>query len=204
MKMPLGLDQSPSQDDYSTTSSDDTVQFTDIGSDAGNRGPSERILIQPPVTINVFGAGAVTTGGSDTGHTAATTISSTGTSGSSDAVISRLESQIAALSDKVEQLASQIKSAQQPQPRLQVDNGMWRRMKGAPPTQRIAFSKRFESAPRVIVGICKADIDCHRNFRLNVYASAIDSEGFTVNAHYWADTNLFECGVSWVAIGNAR
>lgn len=202
MKMPLG-DQSPQQDDYSTTSSDDTVQFTDIGSDAGNRGRSERIYIQPPVTINVFGAGAVTTGGSATGHTAATITTSSSTSGSSDSVISRLESQIAALSDKVEQLASQINSAQ-PQPRLQVDSGMWRRMKGAPPLQRVAFSKRFESAPRVIVGIFKADIDCNKNFRLNVYASDIDSEGFTVNAHYWSDTKLFECGVSWVAIGNGK
>ncbi|KKO98405.1 hypothetical protein THAR02_09496 [Trichoderma harzianum] len=201
--MPLG-DQSPQQqDDYSTTSSDDTVQFTDIGSDAGNCGRSERIYIQPPVTINVFGAGAVTTGGSATGHTAATITTSSSTSGSSDSVISRLESQIAALSDKVEQLASQINSAQ-PQPRLQVDSGMWRRMAGAPPLQRVAFSKRFESAPRVIVGIFKADIDCNKNFRLNVYASDIDSEGFTVHADFWHDTILFECGVSWVAIGNGK
>lgn len=202
MEMPLG-DQSPQQDDYSTTSSDDPVLLTDIGSDAGNRGRNKRILIQPPVTINVFGAGAVTTGGSDTGHAAATITTSSGTSGSSDSVISRLESQIAALSDKVEQLASQIKSAQ-PQPRLQVESGQWRRVKGSPPLQRIAFSKKFESAPRVIVGICKADVDCSKNFRLKVYASDIDSEGFTVNAHYWSDTNLIECGVSWVAIGNAR
>ncbi|KAK4080302.1 hypothetical protein Trihar35433_1407 [Trichoderma harzianum] len=202
MKMPLG-DQSPQQDDYSTVSSDDTIQFTDIGSDADNRGPSERILIQPPVTINVFGAGAVTTGGSDTGHTAATIISSTGTSGSSDSVISRLESQIAALSYKIEQLASQINSAQ-PQPGLQVDSGLWFRTEGAPALQRITFSKRFESAPRVIVGIFKADLDCSKNFRLNVYASAIDSEGFTIHADFWHDTILYECGVSWVAIGNGK
>ncbi|KAL6836481.1 hypothetical protein J3E69DRAFT_321691 [Trichoderma sp. SZMC 28015] len=202
MKMPLG-DQSSQQDDYSTVSSDDTVQFTDIGSDAGNRGPSERIYIQPPVTINVFGASAVTTGGSDTGHTATIITSSTGTSGSSDSVISRLESQIAALSSKVEQLALQIKSAQ-PQPILQVDSGQWRRMKGALSLQRINFSRRFESAPRVIVSICRANIDCNKNFRLKVYASDIDSEGFTVHADYWADTNLIECGVSWVAIGKGE
>ncbi|KAJ4864882.1 h-type lectin domain-containing protein [Trichoderma breve] len=202
--MPLG-DQSPQQeDDYLTMSSDDTVQFTDIGSDAGNRGPRERIFAQPPVTINVFGAGAVTTGGSDMGHTAATiTTSSTGITGSSDSVISRLESQIAVLSYKVEQLASQINSAQ-PQPGLQVDSGMWRRTEGVPALQRITFSKRFESAPRVIVGIFKADLDCNKNFRLNVYASAIDSEGFTIHADFWHDTILYECGVSWVAIGNGK
>ncbi|OPB38323.1 hypothetical protein A0O28_0014280 [Trichoderma guizhouense] len=200
--MPLG-DQSPQQDDYSITSSDDTVQFTDIGSDADNRGPSERIFVQPPVTINVFGAGAVTTGGSDTGHTAVTITSSTGTSGSSDSVISRLESQIAALSYKVEQLASQINSAQ-PQPGLQVDSGLWFRIEKAPALQRITFSKRFESAPRVIVGIFKADLDCNKNFRLNVYASAIDSEGFTIHADFWHDTILYECGVSWVAIGDRK
>ncbi|KAL6699973.1 hypothetical protein J3F84DRAFT_345264 [Trichoderma pleuroticola] len=179
-------------------SSDDTVQFTDMDSDAGHRGRSKRIII-PPVTINVFGAGAVTTGG----PTAATTTISTGTSGSSDSVISRLESQIAALSCKVEQLASQINSAQ-PQPRLQVDSGLWRRVKGAPALQRVAFSKRFESAPRVIVGICKADVDCNKNFRVNVYESDIDREGFTVHADIWDDTIFFECGVSWVAIGDGK
>lgn len=56
---------------------------------------------------------------------AATTTSSTGISGSSDSVISLLESQMAALSYKVKQLASQINPAQ-PQPRLQVDSGQWR------------------------------------------------------------------------------
>lgn len=43
-------------------SSDGRVQFTDIDSDSGNRGRSEGIFIRPLVTINAFGAGAVTTG----------------------------------------------------------------------------------------------------------------------------------------------
>ncbi|KAM0511457.1 hypothetical protein ACHAPE_009896 [Trichoderma viride] len=199
--MPLRDQSSQQQDDHLTMSSDDAVQFTDTDSDAGNRSRSERIFIQPPVTINVFGASAVTTGGSDTGPTAAITTSSTGISGSSDSVISRLESQIAALSLKVEQLASQINSAQ-PQPRLQVDSGQWRTKRAS--AQRVTFSKRFKSAPRVIVSIFKADLDRNKNFRLNVYASSIDSEGFNVHADIWHDTILFECGVSWVAIGNGQ
>ncbi|KAL6898525.1 hypothetical protein GGI43DRAFT_78954 [Trichoderma evansii] len=202
MKMPLGDQSLRQEDDHLTMSSDDTVQFTDIGSDAGYSGRNERIFTQPPVTINVFGAGSVTTGGSDTVPTAATTTISTGISGNSDSVISRLESQIAALSCKVEQLALQINSAQ-PQPRLQVDSGFWR-TKRASTSQRVAFSKRFQSAPRVIVGISKADSDKNRNFRHNVYASDIDPEGFTVHADIWADTILFECGVSWVAIGDGK
>lgn len=197
MKTPL-RDQSPQQDNHSTMSSDDA------DSDAGNRGRSKRIFIQPPVTINVFGAGAVTTGGYDTGPTAATTTTtcSTGISGSSDSVISRLESQIAALSCKVEQLTSQISSAQPPR-RLQVDSGQWR-TKGASASQRVTFSKRYESAPRVVVSIFKADLHHAKNFRLNVYASGIDSEGFTVHADSWDDTILFGCGVSWLAIGNGQ
>jgi outer membrane murein-binding lipoprotein Lpp len=208
MKVPL-RDQSPQQADHLTMSSDDTVQFTDIDSDTGNHGGNRRIFSQPPVTINiqpsqppvtinVFGAGAVTTGESNT----ATTTSTTGISNSSDSIISRLESQIAALSYKVEQLASQVNSAQ-PQPRLQVDSGQWRN-KMASASQRVNFSKTFESAPRVIVSISKADIDCNANFRLNVFASEIDSEGFTIHANSWLDTVLFECGVSWVAIGNGK
>ncbi|KAM0251713.1 hypothetical protein ACHAQJ_008034 [Trichoderma viride] len=207
MKKPSG-DQSSWQqeDDHLSMSSDDAVQ----DSDARNRRRSRRIFSQPPVTINVFGAGVISTGGSDTGPTVATTNSSTGISGSSDPVISRLESQIADLSCKVEQLASQINSVQR-HPGLQVDSGLWRTKditvhsypKGRA-QQRVTFSKRFQSAPKVIVSIQKADVDCGAHFRVNVYASDIDSEGFTVHIDTWEDTIVYECGVSWVAIGNEK
>ncbi|UKZ80945.1 hypothetical protein TrVFT333_008710 [Trichoderma virens FT-333] len=146
MKAPLGDQPTRQQeDDLVSMSSDYAVQFSDIDSDARGHGQSKRIFIQPPVTINLFGAGA--------GPAAATTFSNTGISGSSDPIISRLESQIAALSSKVEQLASQVNSVQ---PRLQVDGGEWSTQNiqcsypRGPTQHRITFEKRFKSAPRVV------------------------------------------------------
>lgn len=214
MEKAVGEQASWQGDDHASTISDDTVQFTDMDSDAGHHDQIERIVAQPPVTINVYGAGGISG------------------PNSSEAMISRLESQVAALSDKVEQLTAQLNSAPQvaalsekveqlasqlssvpppppPQPSMQIDGGQWTTRSIPLKTgqargltqQRILFSKKFASAPMVLVSIYNADVDCHKNFRVSVFAKRIDAKGFTVNINTWADTVLYDCGVSWIAVG---
>jgi hypothetical protein len=66
---------------------------------------------------------------------------------------------------------------------------------------RIKFSKNFDSVPTVMVSMAEADVSNGGNFRVKVYATNIDLDGFTVHADSWGDTKLYSCGVSWIAIG---
>ncbi|KAI1502556.1 hypothetical protein F5X99DRAFT_158443 [Biscogniauxia marginata] len=66
---------------------------------------------------------------------------------------------------------------------------------------RVGFLKQFKSAPAVMACISSADVSNGANFRVRVYVTAVDSKGFTVHADSWADTQLYSCRVSWIAVG---
>lgn len=66
---------------------------------------------------------------------------------------------------------------------------------------RVNFSKEFSSIPNVMVSMTGADVSGGTNFRVKVYATNVDSRGFTVHADSWNNTQLYSCGVSWIAIG---
>ncbi|KAI0853356.1 hypothetical protein F5Y00DRAFT_257381 [Daldinia vernicosa] len=66
----------------------------------------------------------------------------------------------------------------------------------------IKFTKEFTSIPTVLVSMNTASVKGGSNFRVKVYATEISSHGFTVHADSWADTVLYSCGVTWLAIGS--
>lgn len=92
---------------------------------------------------------------------------------------------------------------------LKIDSGTWNTMNvrdwrhPIPGTQgRVLFSKKFTSIPTVTVAMSSADVSKDHNLRVSVYATDVDLEGFTAHADSWADTKLYSCGISWMAIGN--
>ncbi|RPB20995.1 hypothetical protein L211DRAFT_463525 [Terfezia boudieri ATCC MYA-4762] len=91
---------------------------------------------------------------------------------------------------------------------LKVDSGTWstENVRDGHPVGktegRILFSQKFTSVPTVIVSLTSADVSKEFNFRLKVFASHVNLEGFTVHANSWADTKIHSCGVSWLAIGH--
>jgi hypothetical protein len=162
-----------------------------------------RVLFRPQVTVNVFNTGGSSAGGSGTGGdgTGGAATVNGGYADSSNSLISNFASQLAALSQKVEQLtllglphvmeigAWSTNSVRHWNPPRQSTEG------------RVNFVKTFKSVPTVITSINAADVANSANFRVKVYATAVDLNGFTVCAESWADTKLYSCGVSWIAFG---
>lgn len=62
---------------------------------------------------------------------------------------------------------------------------------------RVNFSRTFESQPKVVVGIRRLDIS--NNWRFRVYATDIDTKGFTIHAITWGGTILSSVQVTWIA-----
>ncbi|RPB21003.1 hypothetical protein L211DRAFT_841166 [Terfezia boudieri ATCC MYA-4762] len=92
---------------------------------------------------------------------------------------------------------------------LKIDSGSWNtnqvrdwRYPVAETEGRVNFSKKFTSLPTVIVSMSSVDVSNQSNFRVNVYATHVNLEGFTVHVNSWADTKIYSCGVSWLAIGH--
>lgn len=175
----------------------------------------KRTFFRPQVTVNLFNAGGSSMGGSSAGGlgTGGSGMGGSGTGGTatihgnnasrgSDAVSAHLASQLAALSEKVEQLSLRpfVRG-------IEFESGMWNTMDVRPWNQprpetkgRIAFSKDFGLVPEIMVSICSADVSNQSNFRVRVYATDVDLKGFTIHVDAWGGTELYSCGVSWIAI----
>jgi len=185
-------DRSPSEylaDD--STEGCDTPNYSDFT-------PTRRVQSRPQVTVNVYntrssGSG---TGGAATIHDECST--------AKDEVIADLTSQLATLSRRVDELS--LKQASSP---LVIDSGTWSTLKvrswehpQVHTAGRVSFSKKFKTAPNVRVSMSAADVSRNANFRVKVYATDIDTTGFTANANTWADTKMHSCEISWLAIGS--
>ncbi|KAF8434467.1 hypothetical protein BGX38DRAFT_1219495 [Terfezia claveryi] len=88
---------------------------------------------------------------------------------------------------------------------LKIDSGTYVRDFRHPPGMtegRILFSRRFESVPTVIVSLQSVDASNRVNLRVRVFATHVNLAGFTVRAESWADTEIYSCGVTWLAIGH--
>ncbi|KAI0601735.1 hypothetical protein F4775DRAFT_539005 [Biscogniauxia sp. FL1348] len=174
-------------------------------------GERKQVVFRPQVTVNIHnnngsrgevpGAGAPGTGAGRSGTNGSTAgdHSNPGSSRNDD-LVSILVSQVAALTKRVDELSSMAS--------VRVENGMWNtngiREWNKPQEKtsaRIYFSKEFKSPPKVLVSMCSADLAKEHNFRVAVYPTDIDSRGFTVHANSWADTELYSCGVAWMAVG---
>ncbi|KAI0377923.1 hypothetical protein F5Y04DRAFT_291533 [Hypomontagnella monticulosa] len=95
-----------------------------------------------------------------------------------------------------------------PIPIQRLESGTWSTMDVRPWNQRqdqtqdrIEFPTEFKSLPMVMVNLTSVDISSGSNCRVKVYATEVNSRGFTVHADTWGGTILYSCGVSWVALG---
>ena len=160
------------------------------------------------VTIYTNSNGGSSQGGSGTGGSGtggAASVHGSHGDGSDDDPIDSLTYQLFALSKRVDQLSSQPAT---PSHGLTTESGEWNTMSVRPyylPTREtgacIKFSKEFKSPPTVLVSLSGADVSCMTNFRVKVFATHVNAQGFTVHAETWSNTTLFSCGVSWLALG---
>lgn len=162
--------------------------------------PTKRFQFRPHLTVNVYNTGG---GGSSSGASDASTIHAE-RSTERDEVITKLKSQLAALSRRVDELSQE----QKPSP-VVIDSGTWSTIKvrswenpQVHTKGRVSFSKDFKTAPTVSVSISAADVSKDANFRVKVYATAVDATGFTAHADSWANTKMHSCQISWIAIGS--
>ncbi|KAL7895270.1 hypothetical protein HDV63DRAFT_399158 [Trichoderma sp. SZMC 28014] len=179
----------------------------------------QRQLFRPQVTVNVYssssggtsaggssaggvGGSGSAAGGSGTGGQATVNGSGGGDGSGTGDLVSFLAAQVADLSRKVDQLSLQPSSGQ-----VMVESGIWTTQDVRPwqrPEQstkaNILFSKPFKSTPKLITSITSADVSHDANFRVKVYATSINERGFIIHADSWAETQLYSCEVSWMAV----
>ncbi|KAI0885878.1 uncharacterized protein GGS22DRAFT_162192 [Annulohypoxylon maeteangense] len=189
-------------DDYVSVDPGDFFQEESNDPDWSDK--KKRILFRPQVTVNVFNTGDSNSNAGGSGAGGAAPVynngSGHGDNGGEDAV-PNFATQLAALTKKVDQLASAKTTPI-------IDSGAWNTMEVRPwnrpesSTQaRINFIEKFASVPMVAVSLNMADVQHSSNFRVKVYATAVDVNGFTIKAESWSDTTLYCCGVTWIAIG---
>ncbi|KAI0910582.1 hypothetical protein F4823DRAFT_637661 [Ustulina deusta] len=147
----------------------------------------ERISIQSPLTINILNTGGSNTGGSSTSGTGLPATACGSHIGGSNDLVSALAGQLADLSNKVHQLLLEPRPIVQSGTWNTSDARSWREPQEAT-EGRVNFLRQFKSKTR--------------NFRVRAYATDIDVMGFTIHADSWSDTQIYSCGVSWIAIGD--
>ncbi|KFA52548.1 hypothetical protein S40293_07614 [Stachybotrys chartarum IBT 40293] len=192
-------------DDYVSIGPDDPfVSVEEKESCGGDGRPLEweegrmrRMLVRPKVTVNVFNTGGSSLGGSGSaagglGAGGAATVND-GYDESAQDAIHALASQLAAVSEKVEQLSLLATTRG-----ATIKSGTWSTNDVRPWSQprhqtegRITFAEEFKSIPRVTTGITKLDISNQANSRVQVSVTDIDEKGFTIHADSWADTELY-------------
>ena len=69
---------------------------------------------------------------------------------------------------------------------------------------RITFERRFVTPPKVVVFFNHIDLDMDHNWRLNVSASDVDANGFTLHIETWGDTILYGAQACWIAYPEDR
>lgn len=77
--------------------------------------------------------------------------------------------------------------------------GEYMRTPDGPASVHIDFECRFVTPPKVVVFFNFIDLDKNRNWRLNVSASDIDVNGFTLHIETWGDTILHGAQACWIA-----
>ncbi|KAL8911486.1 MAG: hypothetical protein Q9171_003347 [Xanthocarpia ochracea] len=67
-------------------------------------------------------------------------------------------------------------------------------------SKRINFARSFQGQPpKVICWLTTVDMNKDKNWRIKAYATDIDTQGFTVHIDSWADTIMYQAGVTWLA-----
>lgn len=66
-------------------------------------------------------------------------------------------------------------------------------------SHRINFATPFTTSPKVVTWLQALDMDNSKNWRIKVYATDVDTHGFTIHADSWSDSILYSAGVTWLA-----
>ncbi|KAK9776315.1 hypothetical protein SCAR479_06927 [Seiridium cardinale] len=66
-------------------------------------------------------------------------------------------------------------------------------------SKRINFATPFRSSPHVMTWLQSLDMDKSKDWRIKVYPSNIDKNGFTIHADSWSDPILYSTGITWLA-----
>ena len=67
-------------------------------------------------------------------------------------------------------------------------------------SKRINFAQPFQGQPpNIICWLTTVDMDMGHNWRCKTYATDIDTNGFTVHIDTWADTIMYQAGMTWLA-----
>ncbi|KAI1389254.1 uncharacterized protein F4822DRAFT_427606 [Hypoxylon trugodes] len=152
--------------------------------------------------VNIFSQGGSATGGSATGGSGIINGNGDNSADVGDNSISSLASQVAALTRRVDELSTASTRG------VIVETGTWNTISVRPwespqphTEGRVNFVKEFKAIPTVMVSLSSADVSNEANFRVGVYATSVDSKGFTAHADSWFNTTLYSCVISWIAIG---
>ncbi|MBV8612134.1 MAG: H-type lectin domain-containing protein, partial [Singulisphaera sp.] len=70
--------------------------------------------------------------------------------------------------------------------------------------KHVAFSKRFDALPQVVVGLSLLDVDQSKNTRVAISARDVTPEGFDLVLNTWSDTIIYGAGANWVALAPPR
>ncbi|KAE8149601.1 hypothetical protein BDV25DRAFT_140642 [Aspergillus avenaceus] len=166
---------------------------------------------QPRVAVNIYSTGGPSVGRTAEGGNGAGGFATGGSAAIGDGTTfvplpADLENKYAALSDRLNRLEEMYARSQNQE--IQVDSGTWNTMKvrsfDKPCRETkgsVDFTARFMSAPKVVVSLQCVDVSKEANFRANAFATDVDQWGFTIHADSWHDTEIYSCGVTWVAVG---
>ena len=70
---------------------------------------------------------------------------------------------------------------------------------------RVNFERRFVNPPKVVIFLNFLNLDKNRNWRLNVRASDVDTNGFTLrDTDTWGDTDIRAAQACWIAYSDDR
>ncbi|KAI0970221.1 hypothetical protein F4678DRAFT_480476 [Xylaria arbuscula] len=124
--------------------------------------------------------------------------------------VSKLTSQVEALSREVRRFSSLAALG----PRPMMENGTWHALDvrscsfPVPVTHtqgRVEFQKPFKSVPTVTIGIQSVDVSNVSKFRIGICATDVDEKGFTVRVNNWdapQGSIIYYCRVAWIAIAD--
>ncbi|KZV90877.1 zincin, partial [Exidia glandulosa HHB12029] len=65
--------------------------------------------------------------------------------------------------------------------------------------RQITFTRPYAAPPKVIVWLCRLDLDRSTNYRVTATGTDVTTTGFTLHLDTWADTKLYSATASWIA-----
>ena len=78
---------------------------------------------------------------------------------------------------------------------------MWTRQGPRARSQDVIFSRPFQNAPVIQLGVLLWDVDTSVNFRAHTLAEDIRPDGFRLELRTWGDSRIARVQIGWTAFG---